>query len=85
MFELCDYPGGVEGRPLWLRNKILAGGLVKRPKSKEPKMNDFRQVIGPLATVLLTGAVLIFGQIYLDHKSGAQTGRPAIAVALLQQ
>ena len=48
-------------------------------------MSDIRQIIGPLAIVLLTGAVLIFGQIYLDHKSDAQTGQPAIAVASLQR
>jgi hypothetical protein len=51
----------------------------------ERKMSDFRQMAGPLAIVVLAGAMLIFGQMYLDHRSHAQTGRPAIAVASLQQ
>ena len=48
-------------------------------------MNDFREIAGPITIVILAGAMLIFGQMYLDRRAHAQIGRPAIAVALLQQ
>jgi hypothetical protein len=48
-------------------------------------MSDLRQIAAPIAMVLLAGAMLIFGQMYLDQRAHAQIGRPAIAIALLQQ
>ena len=47
-------------------------------------MNDLRQIAGPLTTMILAGAMLIFGQIYLDRKFDAEFHRPAIAIASLQ-
>jgi hypothetical protein len=48
-------------------------------------MSDLRQIAAPITTVILAGAMVIFGQMYLDHRAHAQIGRPAIAVALPQQ
>ena len=62
---------------------ITVDGKKIRPGKGEVHMNDFRQIFGPFALVMLAGTLLIFGQMSIDQKSDARSGRPAIAVASL--